>query len=114
MISGKVVKGDGLGKSFGYPTANLDIKKMSCKAGVYAVEAYLEKKKYQGAMAFREKPLKVEIYLLNYTGEDFYGKFMEVELIQKVGELERYDDVEELKEKIASDMEKVKQVLEEV
>lgn len=110
MLGGIVIKGDNLGKGYGYPTANLDIKKRPPKLsqGVYGVTAKLLGKEYQGAMSYKEKPVKVEVYLFDYEGPDFYGKFLEVNPIQKVAEMEFYDNEEELKKKIAIDIVKVK------
>lgn len=112
MLSGLVIHGDKIGRTLGFPTANLDIAKKHCPfaPGVYAVKVKLNKKEYQGALAIQEKPRKVEVHLLNYFGEDFYGKYLEVELVQKVSEMENMDSLEELKEKIQKDMEMVREI----
>lgn len=114
MFGGIVIHGDKIGKTLGFPTANLNIEKKDCKlsAGVYAVEATLDRKKYQGALAIQEKKWKVEVYLLDYVGEDFYGKYIEVDPVQKVGEMEGFDSEEELVEKIQGDVAKVKKIWE--
>ncbi|HBU06649.1 MAG TPA: hypothetical protein DEB09_01035 [Candidatus Magasanikbacteria bacterium] len=106
MLKGIVIHGDGIGKKLGFPTANLDIEKKKCKfnSGVYAAKVTLNKKEYQGALAIQEKNWKVEVHFLDYVGEDFYGSFIEVEPIQKVSEMERFDSFEELQTKIKKDM----------
>ena len=110
MISGIVIHGDGIGKSLGYPTANLDIEKNKCRLtpGVYAAKAILDKKEYQAALAIQESKWKVEVNLLDYVGEDFYGKYLEVEEIQKVSEMEGFTGKDSLIEKIAGDIKKVR------
>jgi len=112
MFAGKVVWGDSIGKELGYPTANLDVQKRDIKlaAGIYAAQASLNKKKYQAALAIQEEPWKVEVYLFNYQGDDFYEAYLEVEALQKVSEMEKMDSTEELKEKIAKDIAMVKDI----
>ncbi len=116
MFGGKVVHGDGLGKQYGYPTANLENakSKLKLKQGVYATYAQLEKQQYEAALSVKENPLKIEIYLFNYQGVDFYDKYLEVDPLQKVSEIERYDNEDELKEKIRNDIGKVKEYFEEI
>ena len=84
MIGGIIVHGDGLGKTLGYPTANIDVEPSSVRfeSGVYAARATLHGKIY--------------------------------EPIQRVSSLERYDDIDELKAKIGRDITLVRQVFEDV
>lgn len=112
MFGGKVIHGDGVGKQLGYPTANLDSEKNKVKitSGVYAVRVILNHKQYQGALAVQEIPWKVEVHLLDYSGPDFYGAYLEVEPKQKVSEMEKFDNLEELKKKIFIDAEKVQAI----
>ena len=113
MFSGIVIKGDGLGKNFGYPTANLDIDKKTAglKPGVYAAYAFLRKKKYPAALVLKDKPWKVEVHLLDYKGENFYGALLKVKPVQKVGEAVSFDMKEELTNKIGKDLKKIKKAL---
>ena len=113
MISGIVIHGDGMGKTFGFPTANLDCSKKQVKlsAGVYAAWTYYNKKKYSSALVIQEKPWKVEVYLIDFKG-DLYGKYLDVDLVQKVGEIERVDTREKMIKKIGEDAEMVKKILE--
>jgi riboflavin kinase/FMN adenylyltransferase len=113
MFGGIVVHGDGKGKDLGYPTANLNISpvKTKCKDGIYAAKAIIQKKEYKGALVIDSPRKKVEIYLFDYSGKDFYGLYMDVEPIQKVSELESHDSFESLKEKIGKDIQLIKEVL---
>ena len=113
MIGGKVIRGDGVGRKLGYPTANLDISKEKIKLspGVYAARAFLEKKKYNASLIIQEKVFKVEVHLLDYIGEDFYGARLEVEPVEKVSEIVPFETEGELIKKIGEDMEKVEETL---
>ena len=110
MLAGIVVRGDGMGKGLGYPTANLDLPRnqVMFALGVYAATAKLDKREYHGALVINENPWKIEIYLFDYSGPDFYGRNMSVTPIQKVSEIERYHSQEELKQKIHDDIELIK------
>lgn len=112
IIEGTVVHGDGIGKTLGYPTANLDVEpdETPYKNGVYAAHAEMRGVKYPAALVINGMQKKVEVHLLVYSGEDCYGERMFVEPIQKVAEIERYDSMEELKEKIKNDIETVEKI----
>ncbi|OGH73102.1 MAG: hypothetical protein A2921_00900 [Candidatus Magasanikbacteria bacterium RIFCSPLOWO2_01_FULL_43_20b] len=112
-MKGEVIHGDGVGKKLGYPTANLDIKKEKIKLspGVYAARAVLNAKKYNASLVIQEKVWKVEVHLLDYVGEDFYGAYLEVAVVEKVSELIPFKTEKELIEKIERDIRKVREVL---
>lgn len=112
MFGGTVIHGDGLGKEYGFPTANLDLGKgrLFLQPGVYAGYAYVDKKKFKAALAYRENPKKVEIYIFDFT-EDLYGRYLEFDPIQKVSEMERFDNTGEVIQKIKSDLFLIKQIL---
>ena len=115
MLSSVVVTGDGVGKKFGYPTANLQIRRsqVTVSPGVYAARATLERVVYRAALIIRAEPWKIEVHLLNYNGPDFYGAFLTVDPIQKISELESYESTGELKEKIAADLKLIDEFLAE-
>jgi len=113
MFSGIVVHGKALGRQLGFPTANIDCKiknGMNNSQGVFAALVKIDKKDYHGAAIVRvNKSIDCEIHIFNFSG-DLYGKYVEVNLIQKVSEIEKYDSQEELLEKIKHDIEMVKEV----
>ncbi len=111
MFGGIIIRGEGVGRQLGYPTANLDVdpKKIKLRDGVYAARATVRNQIYQAALVIQRKKRKVEVYLLDWSGDNLYGLYLEVEPIQKVSEIEaRAGD--ELKEKIAHDIILVKEV----
>lgn len=110
MLRGTVIKGDGIGKTLGYPTANIDIPKTKVlfTLGVYAAKATLRNNEYKGALVIRDNPWRVEMYLFDYKDADFYGVKMTIQPLQKISTIERMDSKEELKEKIFGDIMMVK------
>jgi len=115
MLEGTIIRGDGIGRKLGFPTANIDItpEKVRFESGVYAALAYLGEQEYYAALVIMLDPWKVEAHLLNYEGEDIYGHALQIEPVQRVSALERYDTQEELKAKIARDIGMVRTVLED-
>lgn len=114
MLIGKVIKGDGLGKGFGFPTANLDIVDFDYqnKQGVYAGYAFLKGKKYRTAIAILFEPSKFEVHFLDLdNNQDFYGEEIEVELLEKISVIEKFESREKLIEKISEDVDKIKKIL---
>ncbi len=112
-ITGIVVHGEKRGRLLGYPTANIDIKKkkLHVTSGIFAGWAHVGKKKYMAGVFIPESRDRVEAHLLDYPGESLYGVALELEVVQKVSEIERYDTLEELIAKIGSDIELVREVL---
>lgn len=112
MFKGLVVHGDRVGRTLGYPTANLDIsiKDTKCKPGIYAATVTLKKKQYKAALVINTAENKVEAYLFDYVGEEFYGAHIEIDPIQKVSEIEQYENLKDLKEKIDEDIKLVRKV----
>ena len=112
-FSGKIIKGKGIGRELGFPTANIEINKndLGLGAGVYAARAEILSKEYGAALTVMENPFIVEVYLINFPNSDIYGDTLEVSPIEKVSEIEKCDSQEELKEKIIADLKKIKKIL---
>lgn len=111
MLSGSVIHGDGFGRQLGYPTANIPSTKAATffQPGVYAATVHLGSEKYKAALAIHDKHLKIEVFLLDYQGPDFYGVSITIDPMQRLSGMEHYDSIEELKEKITSDVEMVRE-----
>lgn len=114
-MQARIIPGDGIGKSLGYATANLDIKKrdMHLVPGVFAAKVYFEEQTYCGALVIMDDPWKVEVHLIGYNGPDMYGIELAFTPIQQVSAIETYTTQEELIKKIATDIEMVSQVCRE-
>ncbi len=107
IIRGVVVAGRGLGKTFGYPTANLDIEVPDgLERGVYTAHIELEGVERQALVvigAVSEAPRLFEVHLLDWEG-DLYGRQLLVDVLEKISDIETLGSDEELTEKIARDI----------
>lgn len=109
-VSGVVVKGSGVGRLWGVPTANIlySSDKLIPPPGVYAVYVYLgnEKQKFLGACNI-DFENNLEVHIFNFS-KDLYGESLKVEFIRKISEEKIIKDIEKLKAKIKWDLQKVK------
>lgn len=110
-LGGKVVLGKQLGRTIGYPTANIDISesyKLIPKIGVYAVFSIINEKKYCGMMNIGFNPtvdgkkLTVEIHFFDFQ-EDIYGDFVQIEILKRIRDEEKFESLDALKKQLAND-----------
>lgn len=111
-ISGKVVKGQQLGRQLGTPTANVHLHRYrSPLSGVFVVEATLPSgEKLPGVanvgvrptVAGDNKPI-LEVHLFD-RDDDLYGKKLLVEFKHKIREEQRFDGLDQLKVQIQKDI----------
>ena len=111
-LSGTVTRGDGLGRTLGYPTANLDVAGLLVPPnGVYAVHAYVDGICHRAVANIGQRPtlgngapvLRVEAHLLDFRG-DLYGKEMELTFVGKLREERKFGSLDELRQQIARDV----------
>jgi len=110
-ISGRVVHGDALGRTIGFPTANLPLRRtVSPVKGVYAVEVLgLGEHPLPGVANIGTRPTvaglrqQLEVHLLDVT-LDLYGRHIEVVLCKKIRNEQRFASLDALKEQIAKDV----------
>ncbi len=116
-ISGKVIKGEQVGRKLGFPTANLDrigyshLKK-KLKLGVYAGEAYLSSgKKYKAGIIvgpIDKKGLpKIEVYLIGFKG-NLYNTYLNTYLNRYIRPFKKFKNIEKLKRQIKEDVKLIK------
>lgn len=105
MIQGTVVRGDGVGRKLGYPTANINVTpaQIGLAAGIYAAYAMIAHERYRAALVIDEGRGKVEVHILD-AGGDYYGMAISVEPLTKVSEHVPIDSMDALKQKIAKDI----------
>lgn len=114
MFRGIVVHGKKEAQRLGFPTANIEIsRKFShLRPGVYAGEACYRGDWYDATVVlWHDKPF-IEVHMLDYSGGDCYGEEMEVELYEKVSEIEPFTSAEYMREKIANDVDAVRKLAE--
>ncbi|BCQ36563.1 MULTISPECIES: bifunctional riboflavin kinase/FAD synthetase [Erwinia] len=110
-ISGRVVHGDALGRTIGFPTANLPLRRtVSPVKGVYAVEVLgLGSHPLAGVANIGTRPTvaglrqQLEVHLLDVS-IDLYGRHIEVVLRDKIRNEQRFASLDALKEQIANDV----------
>lgn len=117
-LTGKVVKGEHIGTTLGFPTANLqvnDSRKLIPAPGVYAVtckKSTTNSQRLLGMMNIGTRPTfgthaqTLEVHLLDYEG-DLYGKEITVSFIKRLREERRFDNEEELKTQLKEDADSV-------
>ncbi|MBK6884757.1 MAG: bifunctional riboflavin kinase/FAD synthetase [Flavobacteriales bacterium] len=112
-VSGVVVKGDQLGRTLGYPTANIggiDPLKLIPGDGVYAVDVELRTGAHQGMLYIGERPTlggtapqrKVEVHVFDLD-RDLYGETITVRLLERVRGDMRFADLDALKQQLQRD-----------
>ncbi|MDX7987511.1 bifunctional riboflavin kinase/FAD synthetase [Xenorhabdus sp. 12] len=110
-ISGRVVHGNQLGRTIGFPTANLPLKRLVAPVkGVYAVEVHgLGDKPLPGVANIGNRPTvagqgqQLEVHLID-TQMDLYGRHINVELRKKLRDEQRFASLDALKQQIANDV----------
>ncbi len=114
-VSGLVVEGRKLGRTLGFPTANLSaMPEMIPMAGVYAArvtglgEAVVNIGRRPTVEA--EGALAVEAHILDFSA-DLYGQVVTVDLIERIRDEQRFDGVEALRAQIGRDVERARYLL---
>jgi riboflavin kinase/FMN adenylyltransferase len=111
FITGTVVKGRQLGRTIGFPTANLKIEeeyKLIPLNGVYIVKSYWNGKEIFGMMNIGTNPTvdgkerTIETNFLDLE-EDLYGKEMRIYFLQRIRSEEKFDSIDTLKAAIEND-----------
>jgi len=111
FFSGKVVQGDQLGRTIGFPTANLEIaeqEKLIPGNGVYAVDVLKKDIKRKGMMNIGFRPTvggiirKIEVNIFDFN-EDIYDQNITVFLKTKLRDERKFNGLEELKIQLGKD-----------
>jgi len=111
-IEGIVKKGRQQGKKIGFPTCNIDIKDyVIAMPGVYAVSVKQKNsKKPLKAIAnlgyrptFNQKKILLEVHIFNFSG-NLYNKYLSVEFIKFIRKEKKFDNVNQLRKQIQSDL----------
>lgn len=117
-VCGRVMHGAERGRLLGFPTANIFLgKRILPIAGVYAVRVHgLTDQALPGVANAGTRPTvdgvhrSLEVHLFDFD-QDIYGLNIEIEFVQFVRSELRFDGLQSLKEQIAKDVEKAKEIL---
>ncbi len=120
FISGDVIKGKGLGKQIGFPTANIHIEKdykLIPKNGVYVIKGILQKQIVFGMMNIGTNPTvdgtqqSIEAHFFNFDA-DIYHDTVTIEILERLRDERKFDSVDLLKTQLKKDKSNAKQFLE--
>jgi len=119
-LTGEVVKGDQIGQTINFPTANLNLKedyKLIPCTGVYAVKVNIDGSEFSGMLniGFRptitnqgEKRIEVNIFDFN---KDIYGQTVTLKFVKMIRKEKTFANLEELKNQLTKDENKCRVVL---
>jgi len=111
FLSGTVVKGKQLGRTIGFPTANISLEedyKLVPQNGVYVVRAEIDGKTIYGMMnigfnpTVQGKKKTIEVHLFNFDS-DIYNCKIQVSILQRIRSEKKFESVEVLKEQLKKD-----------
>lgn len=117
-LSGKVVEGLKLGRTMGYPTANIvveDIYKLIPADGIYAVKVKHKDALYSGMLSIGNNPTvegkghSIEVNIFDFN-KDIYGETVTIYFVERLREELRFNNLDELKVQLAKDEEKSLQI----
>ena len=120
-ISGKVIQGNKLGRTIGFPTANVKIDesdKICPPKGVYAVRVKLDNQTLNGMMNIGTRPtiekeqttLSNEVHIFNFN-KDIYNLTIQIEFIARIREEKKFNDINGLKQQLIDDQKKSMEIL---
>ena len=123
-ISAEVVRGNEIGRTIGFPTANLELPKeyMLLNGGVYACLVDYEGQRYKAMANIGHRPTIgdrsedqpiIEVNLFGFDG-DLYGKTIHVSFIDRIRDEEKFNGLDELKAQLEQDRNKAYKLLENI
>lgn len=109
-IAGTVIHGKKIGRTIGYPTANISIDQLKLlpKKGAYIVDVFFGERKLKGMLSIGTNPtvsgtsLSVEVFILDFE-EDIYGKEISVNFREFLHDEIKFENLEKLIERLDDD-----------
>lgn len=117
-LSGEVIHGDKIGRTLGFPTANLKVEqfKLIPGNGVYVVKVYHNQQLYKGLLSIGTRPTvtdslekRVEVNILDFD-QEIYGEKLKLEFVQKIRDDEKFDSLDELVTQMEADKDFAKKI----
>jgi riboflavin kinase/FMN adenylyltransferase len=118
-IKGLVVHGDKLGRTIGFPTANIAVSKHKLvpALGVYACIVEVDDEKYMGALSISYRPtvtdsrdLRIEVYILDFES-DIYDKEINLTLYYRIREDKKFEHIDSMVAAIHEDVAIVRKLI---
>jgi riboflavin kinase/FMN adenylyltransferase len=116
-LCGRVIRGDGRGRQWGIPTANLSLHRLSLPLkGVFVVQVHVDNKLVQGVANIGKRPTVdgtkniLEIHLLDFD-DSIYGKLLQVFFLHKLRDEVKFTSVDALITQIQIDIAAAKSFL---
>lgn len=123
LIKGKVIKGDGIGRTIGYPTANIQVEnslKLLPPDGIYACYVTIHDKRYGGMLYIGDRPTinnekkkVIEVNIFDFN-ENIYEEIIDLDIVSFIRNDVKLNGLEELKQKLDEDLLSAKAILSEV
>ena len=110
-VSGLVVKGKGVGRNIGFPTANIDINdknKILPREGVYAVNILYNEYQYRGMLNIGRNPtfdnnkLSIEVNIFEFN-KSIYGELITIKFISRIRNEKKFKSIDDLKYQLSID-----------
>ena len=118
-LSGKVIRGKKIGRTIGFPTANLqtkeDYKLLPCD-GVFFIKTQYNGSCYYGMMNVGFRPTlegeerSFEVHLFDFN-QDLYGEILQVDLLELIRKEKKFASLEELKAQLQEDQAKCRRLI---
>lgn len=117
-VSGKVIHGQKIGRTIGYPTANIEVDSLKIlpKKGAYIVEVFVKNQHLKGMLSVGTNPtvegknITVEVYILDFN-EDIYGEEISVNFREFLHEEIKFESLEKLIERLDEDKKLTKEFI---
>lgn len=122
FFSGKIVKGKQLGRTIGFPTANIQIEedyKLIPKNGVYIVKSYYNDRTIFGMMNIGTRPTvegenqTIEVHFLNFN-ETIYNKIVTISILERIRDEIKFPSIEALKLQLDNDRNTTNRYIEKI
>ncbi len=115
FLMGEVIEDRKIGRTMGFPTANIlyPEDKFPLKQGVYETQVEVDGTLYKGVTNFGARPtfdndrVVTETHLVGFEG-NLYGKRLKVELLRYLRGIQRFETVDKLKEQLTKDIRQVR------
>ncbi len=121
LLTGIVVEGNRMGRTIGFPTANLSINepmKIVPSNGVYFVDVIYDKRLYKGICNIGYRPTlynngmkTIETHILNFD-EEIYGRELTISFVTKIRDEMKFSSLEMLRNQIEKDKQLVESIRE--